>query len=308
MYVCMHGTHHSLHPVFDAHNVSTCHLNSPTPPTQVADETGEVQYATQTVTVTERDAKALGQPVGSTTTVLLTAYPGGHGGGLDAAADTTQQFLSPPSTSANVPNVQVVYSAAHVEAIPDTLASSIASISSSIPPQTYNAAAPSSGVMPPLDAAAVVMAHGGTPGGLQDSTDYLNPAPARDLMVGAASNTPIVPPSSAEANVSDIAAQLINEYVTGGQTVPTFTASGSTMQDPGNTFSGGTIQEPVNAFSSSAGAVPDSVSAFVGSGVPTQVPVSLFPASSGCVAEPQEPERMQTEGLPPPTATSTVSS
>lgn len=42
---------------------------------QVADDTGQVQYATQTVTVTENDAKALGQPVGSTTTVLLTAYP-----------------------------------------------------------------------------------------------------------------------------------------------------------------------------------------------------------------------------------------
>lgn len=45
---------------------------------QVADETGQVQYATQTVTVTDRDSKALGQPVGSTTTVLLTAYPSGH--------------------------------------------------------------------------------------------------------------------------------------------------------------------------------------------------------------------------------------
>ena len=164
--------------------------------------------------------------------------------------------------------------------------------------------------MPPLDAAAVVMAQGGTPGGLQDSTDYLNPAPTRDLMVGAAANTQTVPPSSAEANVSDIAAQLINEYVTGSQTVPTFTASGSSMQDPSNTFSGGAIQEPVNTFSSSAGAgaIPDSVSAFAGSGMPAQVPVTTFPASSGCVAEPQEPERMQTEGLAPLIATSTVSS
>ena len=45
---------------------------------QAADETGQVQYATQTVTVCEKDAKALGQPAGTTTTVLLTAYPGGH--------------------------------------------------------------------------------------------------------------------------------------------------------------------------------------------------------------------------------------
>ena len=45
-----------------------------------------MQYATQTVTVTENDAKALGQPVGSTTTVLLTAYPShGGSGGSDAA-------------------------------------------------------------------------------------------------------------------------------------------------------------------------------------------------------------------------------
>ena len=77
-------------------------------PQQVADQTGEVQYATQTVTVTERDAKALGQPVGSTTTVLLTAYPGGHSGGVESASDSSQQFLSPPSTTANVPNVQVM--------------------------------------------------------------------------------------------------------------------------------------------------------------------------------------------------------
>lgn len=51
-------------------------------PLQVADETGQVQYATQTVTVTENDAKALGQPVGSTTTVLLTAYPS-HAGSTE---------------------------------------------------------------------------------------------------------------------------------------------------------------------------------------------------------------------------------
>lgn len=71
-----------------------------------------MQYATQTVTVTERDAKALGQPVGSTTTVLLTAYPGGHSGGVESAAsDSSQQFLSPPSTTANVPNVQVRWKA-----------------------------------------------------------------------------------------------------------------------------------------------------------------------------------------------------
>ena len=45
---------------------------------QVADETGQVQYATQTVTVSDRDAQALGQPAGTTTTVLLAAYPGGQ--------------------------------------------------------------------------------------------------------------------------------------------------------------------------------------------------------------------------------------
>jgi hypothetical protein len=73
----------------------------------VADETGEVQYATHLVTVTEKDAKALGQPVGSTTTVLLTAYPGGHSGGMESGAESSEQLISPPTTSANVPNVQV---------------------------------------------------------------------------------------------------------------------------------------------------------------------------------------------------------
>lgn len=65
---------------------------------QIADETGQVQYATQTVTVTERDAKALGQPVGSTTTVLLTAYPGGQGTNAPQS-DSSQQFLNSVSSS-----------------------------------------------------------------------------------------------------------------------------------------------------------------------------------------------------------------
>ena len=65
---------------------------------QIADETGQVQYATQTVTVTERDAKALGQPVGSTTTVLLTAYPGGQGTNAPQS-DSSQQFLTSVSSS-----------------------------------------------------------------------------------------------------------------------------------------------------------------------------------------------------------------
>ena len=76
------------------------------------------------MTVTDRDAKALGQPVGSTTTVLLTAYPGGHSGGL-ATADAGQQYLSQPNVSPGVPNVQVVYSAAHIDSIPDSIVSSI---------------------------------------------------------------------------------------------------------------------------------------------------------------------------------------
>jgi len=65
---------------------------------QIADETGQVQYATQTVTVTERDAKALGQPVGSTTTVLLTAYPGGQGTNAPQS-DSSQQFLNSVSSN-----------------------------------------------------------------------------------------------------------------------------------------------------------------------------------------------------------------
>lgn len=95
----------------------------------MADETGQVQYATQTVTVTERDAKALGQPVGTTTTVLLTAYPGGHSGNGLGTPDTSQQYLSPPPSNSptHVPNVQVVYNASHIDDIPDSIVSTISS-------------------------------------------------------------------------------------------------------------------------------------------------------------------------------------
>lgn len=102
----------------------------------MADETGEVQYATQTVTVTDHDAKALGQPVGSTTTVLLTAYPGGHSGGSGQAAGGTslpgeqqaasstsdsesQQYLTSQPNAAG--NIQVVYSASHMDPMPSGL-------------------------------------------------------------------------------------------------------------------------------------------------------------------------------------------
>jgi len=196
----------------------------------VADETGDVQYATQTVTVTERDAKALGQPVGSTTTVLLTAYPGGHSGGLDSATDTSQQFLSPPSTSTNVPNVQVVYSASHIDTIPDTL---VSSISSSVP-QTYSSASATTvASMPSLDPTAMVMAQGGG-AAIQDSTaEYLNPAAGQDVMVGGNIAAAADPRTGAEANPTDtdIAAQLISEYVASGQSVPGFQPPDGTAAD-----------------------------------------------------------------------------
>ena len=90
-----------------------CSLSLPLFP-QVADETGEVQYATHLVTVTEKDSKALGQPVGSTTTVLLTAYPGGHSGGVESGTESSEQLIAPPTTSATVPNVQVCIYNSHI--------------------------------------------------------------------------------------------------------------------------------------------------------------------------------------------------
>ncbi len=123
---------------------------------QLADETGEVQYATQTVTVTDHDAKALGQPVGSTTTVLLTAYPGGHSGSSGQPTEATplvadqqqsvaaaaaavaasgvtnassgvvsesasQQYLSSQPSGGAGGNIQVVYSASHMDAMSSAL-------------------------------------------------------------------------------------------------------------------------------------------------------------------------------------------
>ena len=81
------------------------------------------------MTVTEKDSKALGQPVGSTTTVLLTAYPGGHSGGVESGTESNEQLIAPPTTSATVPNVQVCIYNSHVcmythieySGIPDTI-------------------------------------------------------------------------------------------------------------------------------------------------------------------------------------------
>ena len=78
----------------------------------------------------------------------------------------------------------------------------------------------------------MVMAQGGG-AAIQDSTaEYLNPAAGQDVMVGgniAATD----PRTGAEANPTDtdIAAQLISEYVAGGQSVPGFQPPDETATD-----------------------------------------------------------------------------
>ncbi len=187
----------------------------------MADETGEVRYATQTVTVTDRDAKALGQPVGSTTTVLLTAYPGGHSGAANAATTTgeqleatniapdvsggSQQFLTSPSSAAG--NVQVVYSASHVDPIPssdisnsnlDFTAGSQLSVSNRSELSSLTGSQQQDGGD---------MAIGGV-------NDYLNPAPGREVMLPHTGTT-IEGANEGDAS-GDLAAQLIREYSMGG--------------------------------------------------------------------------------------------
>lgn len=208
-----------------------------------------MQYATQTVTVTDRDAKALGQPVGSTTTVLLTAYPGGAstagsggggGGGTeqqptnptsDAAAGTiaavsaaaTQQFLTTtqPTSVAAPGNVQVVYSASHVDPMPDSMASSnptnpdLAADFTSAPPP------PSTQIAPEMGPSGATMGHGGLATSQADGSavsmgvsDYLNPASSREMMMPHAANSNVGGANEADT-ANDLAAELIREYSLG---------------------------------------------------------------------------------------------
>lgn len=201
---------------------------------QLADETGEVQYATQIVTVTERDAKALGQPVGSTTNVLLTAYPGGHsgsansaaagGGGAEGGGDGTtaggreqagsipasdeeaasQQFLTSQQNSGNV---QVVYSASHIEPLPDSMApsSDLAGFAAPPNPQVPGMGGGGSSVIrPQADTGSV-------PIGV---SDYLNPASSQEMMMPHADVSGVGGASEADAT-NDLAAELIREYSLG---------------------------------------------------------------------------------------------
>ncbi len=174
--------------------------------TQVADETGKVQYATQTVTVTDRDAKALGQPVGSTTTVLLTAYPGGHSSGV-GPSDSGQQFLSQASTTSTAaattptaPNVQVVYSAAHIDSIPDSIVSSISTTEAQSQVYTMDAANP--------PGTTISMANPS----INDSSEAYLSLAGQQLMASASSSGA---GGGVEAEQSDLAAELISQYTRG---------------------------------------------------------------------------------------------
>ena len=208
---------------------------------QVADETGEVQYATQTVTVTERDAKALGQPVGSTTTVLLTAYPGGQSGASGTEATTAAQPVSDQLTttqqSSTSTNVQVVYSASHIDSIETSTPSSIPQSVS----ETFTSTLASSGVAPEVTSVSAITVSGGevlpssisstalqpqpeptatTIADIIGGTDYLNPTEGGKLMVGGVDTGGVGGTTVADANegedpANDLATQLINQYSSG---------------------------------------------------------------------------------------------
>lgn len=221
------------------------------------------------MTVTDRDAKALGQPVGSTTTVLLTAYPGGHngaagaggvagtggnpptgsGGGVTATggepptvstsdASNHQQFLTSiqqPSSSTTAGNVQVVYSASHVEPIPGTISSDVTnppnlsdftSVSSTQMGEVSDESGGGTGmtgmVPPPQSVDPHVVGGGAVAIGVND---YLNPNPpsSQEAMLAAAaaqqhnqSSTGAGGMGETDDASSDLAAELIREYSLGG--------------------------------------------------------------------------------------------
>lgn len=212
------------------------------PGSQVADETGEVQYATQTVTVTERDAKALGQPVGSTTTVLLTAYPGGHSGAVGGEASTvtqpaSDQLLVTQQNSSST-NIQVVYSASTMESISDSIGTSIPSSIPQTESETFTATFATSAVAAEvtdvstsmggmLSTATTKVSEVTPPISDVVATEYLNSTTAttnasvgEEMILGGTEN------GSENVNVggsgnegdtaTDLAAELINQYASSG--------------------------------------------------------------------------------------------
>ncbi len=164
----------------------------------------EMKVPTQTVTVTDRDAKALGQPVGSTTTVLLTAYPGGHNGNnvtrsddvIAADSTTGGAFLASQANSGPgnpPPNIQVVYSGTGIEGSVPTPQSDVPSFPSS----TTTNQIPS--------ASAVLQA--------SVANEYLTAAASQELLEATSSISTI--PNRGDDVSTDLAAQLMNQYTAG---------------------------------------------------------------------------------------------
>lgn len=176
--------------------------------------------------MTDRDAKALGQPVGSTTTVLLTAYPGGHNGNAanrigEGVASTSQDasggLLSSQANSTgtgNPPNIQVVYSSSHIDSIPGTLASSTTTSVSETVPFSVSTSTNASSIPSSEDMAVSV------------GNEYLTAAASRELLE-ATSNISTIP-NQGDDGSTDLAAQLINQYTAG---VGGDGATGFSMED-----------------------------------------------------------------------------
>ena len=213
-----------------------------------------MQYATQTVTVTERDAKALGQPVGSTTTVLLTAYPGGHSGAAGTEATTaaqpvSDQLITTQQTSSSS-NVQVVYSASHIDSIGTSAPSSSSAASDSqTGGETFTSTLASSGVAPEVtsvNATSITTSIGGGGEGvipatvaattiqqptpmdtdtaatiseIVGGTDYLNPTQAGDgaeMIVGGATtggDVTVGGAAAGDANEGDVPSDLATQLI-----------------------------------------------------------------------------------------------
>ena len=158
--------------------------------------------------------------MGSTTTVLLTAYPGGHSGAM-GSGDSGQQFLSQPTTSASAPNIQVVYSAAHIDSIPDSIVSSIST---------------SEGGQTEAFGTNVNVGQGdGTNQTIGDSSgaEYLNPAGQGIVMATSSQEGS----GQGTSQAADLAAQLISQY-TGAAETTAFQVSERSTSDSTATATG----------------------------------------------------------------------
>ena len=159
-----------------------------------------------------------------------------------------------------MPSVQVVYSASHIESIPDSIVSSISSTAtataltfspSSSSPHTSTLPISSHAPLPPPPGTITHHSLIGT----DASADYLNPATSSIMAQGLGDATAgLVSPG--HTSHDDLASQLINQYAAASETA----AFGRTVDSGGVTMATGST-DAVSLHAGSASLSADALSA-----------------------------------------------